>query len=178
MDETEPCPRENGTAQRLLRSTTTKIVPTLKRVLDLPAVHHDRRIPAPAPQAARRHPRVDHPRRDRRPHPPGRDEPHGRNQPAHYHHHPRSRPTRLPVRRSRHRNMLQEGLLRCAVTTATTSSPLPNAVAPTPSNVPAKPCRNSTKQASGAPSCRSPLTPASPAHGSTPRPNCVTNSAG
>ena len=33
------------------------------------------------------------------------------------------------------------------LTTATTSSPLPNAVAPTPSNAPAKPCRNSAKPA-------------------------------
>ena len=34
--------------------------------------------------------------------------------------------------------MLRKGIIRCAVTTATTSSPLPNAVAPTPSNAPAK----------------------------------------
>ena len=63
------------------------------------------------------------------------------------------------------------------MTTATTSSPLPNAAAPTPSNAPAKPCRNSAKPASGAPSRRSPPTPASPAHGCMPRPNCATNSA-
>jgi hypothetical protein len=36
---------------------------------------------------------------------------------------------------------------------------------------------NSAKPASGAPSCRSPPTPASPAHGSMPSPNCATNSA-
>ena len=35
--------------------------------------------------------------------------------------------------------MLREGLLRCAVTTATTSSPLPNAVAPTPRTCPPSP---------------------------------------
>ena len=60
------------------------------------------------------------------------------------------------------------------MTTATTSSPPPNAAAPTPSNAPAKPCRNSAKPASGALSPRSPPSPASPAHGSTPRPNCAT----
>ncbi len=131
----------------------------------------------PTPQAARRHPRADHPRPDRRPHPPGRDEPHRRNQPAHHHHHPRCRPTRLPVRRSRQRNMLREGIIQCAMTIATTSSPLPNAAAPTPSNGPAMPYTNSAKLAGAVPSPRSPPTPESPAHGSTPSPNCATNSA-
>ena len=53
-------------------------------------------------------------------HPPRRDEPHRRNQPAHHHHHPRSRP-RLPMRGSGQRNMLRKGIIRCAMTTATTS---------------------------------------------------------
>ena len=36
------------------------------------------------------------------------------------------------------RNMLRRRIIRCALTTATTSSPPPNAVAPTPSNAPAQ----------------------------------------
>jgi len=90
MDETQPHPRENGAAQRLLRSAAAEIVPARQRVSDLPAVRHHRGIPAPATQTARRHPGVDRSRRDQRSHPPGRDEPHRRNQPARHRHHPRS----------------------------------------------------------------------------------------
>jgi SDR family mycofactocin-dependent oxidoreductase len=53
VDEAEPCTRENGTAQRLLWSAATEIVPARQRMFDLSAVHHDRRILAPTPQAAR-----------------------------------------------------------------------------------------------------------------------------
>jgi hypothetical protein len=75
------------------------------------------------------------------------------------------------------RNMLREGIIRWAMTTATTSSPPPSVAAPTPSNALAEPCTSSAKPASGIPSPRSRPTPASPAHGSTPSPNYATNSA-
>ena len=45
-------------------------------------------------------------------------------------------------------NMLWEGIIRCAVTTATTSSMRPNVVAPTPSNAPEEPYTNLAKPAS------------------------------
>lgn len=146
-------------------------------VFDLPTVHHDRRIPAAAPPPTRGHTRIDRPRRIRRTHPPGRDEPQRRKRPAHHHHHPCSRPTRLPMHRGGQPNMLREGLIRCALTTATTSSPQPNAAAPTPSNAPAKPYTTSAKPANSAPSPRSLPTPASPAPGCMPNPNYATNSA-
>ena len=47
---------------------------TPEACLTLPAVHHHRRIPVAAPQAARCHPRINHSRRNRRSHPPRRDE--------------------------------------------------------------------------------------------------------
>ena len=81
---------------------------------------------------------------------PRRDESHRRNQPVDHHHHPRRRP-RLPMRGNGQRNMLWEGIIRCAVTTVTTSSLPPRVVAPTPSNALAEPCTNSAKPASGTP---------------------------
>src|SRR6185312_2909390 len=75
MDETEPRSRENGAAQRLLRPAATEIVSACQRMPDLPAVRHYCRIPAPAPQAARRHPRANRSRRGRWSYPPCRDEP-------------------------------------------------------------------------------------------------------
>jgi integrase len=78
--------------KRLLRPTGTEDLPARQRLLDLPDVRDDPRVPAPAPSAAPRG-HADHLRgQGPRPAAHGRDEPAGPGQPRPDHHHPRSRP--------------------------------------------------------------------------------------
>ena len=105
VGQTAPGQGHPGPAQRILRPASAENLPARQRVPDLPDVHHDPGVPAPAPRS----PAADHPDhlrgRSPRPDPPGRDEPADPGEPRQHHH-------RAP---GRHR--IRGGHRRCRLTT-------------------------------------------------------------